>query len=549
MSNRRIASIWFPRLAAEHMLRSDPQLSGSPFAVIHEVKNAQTLFSLSTDASRAGLSTGMGLTDARTLCPDLITRPNRPHKLSLFMAGLRRWAGKYSPWVSYDDPAGLFLDVTGCAHLFGGEEGLLDHISEDCITFRLSHRLGLADTPGAAWAMARYAGRPISAQRSGDAVDQEARATRSRSAKRKIWDKRTTPIDTSKTPRIVPPNRNRQALAPLPVEALRLDPTASDALQKLGIRTIGDMSAMPRGSLARRIGLAPVKRLDQALGAEPEPISPAKPETAFATRLSLPDPIGLYDDLVAGVERLLPPLCLKLKKMDLGIRKLRLTLFRADGTQEAMELGLARPSWDNARIHPLILLKLKDADAGYGVDMMRLEAFQTEPLASYQHTGHVEAAAQASHRNTPAGNAEFDTLLSRFSARIGLEAMTRLAPAESHIPEKTASVNSAVYCPPVEVWPKPQLTRPLILFPPEALRVLTPGKPPSSFKWRRRVFDSISAIGPERIAPEWWLDDPAWRTGSRDYWRITTKSGEKLWLFEALGDPFGQNWFVHGDFG
>lgn len=549
MSQRRILSLWFPRLAAERLLRDAPELAETPLAIVAETGNTQTVASLSALASAKGVRRGMSVADARALCPGLMARAALPHREAMFLASLRRWAGRYSPWVATEGREALALDITGCAHLFGGEEALAARIDADCDMFRLTHRIGIADTPGAAWAVARYAGQPGLADRSGDAIDQEARATRSRASKRGKWQRvEVLPGDIS-APRIAPPGRTRQVLATLPVAALRLPAGAIATLERLGLRTIGDMANMPRAALARRIGMDALRRLDQALGAEPEPISPVRAETHFAMRLSLPEPIGLEADLIAAVDRLLPPLCDKLRKAGRGARRLALTCMRADATHQSFDLGLARPSWDTDHMRPLILLKLRDVDAGYGIDVIRLEASATEPMNATQHKGHLEAATEAKARSDPAGGAAFDILLSRLGARLGLESLTRLAPSESNIPEKTANVMAAAYSDPVDQWPLPRAARPLILFAPEPALPLDDQRPPARFRWRRRILHRMGARGPERIAPEWWLDDPAWRSGPRDYWQVELATGERLWLFEVRGSNATGGWFVHGDFG
>lgn len=549
MKTRRILSLWFPRLAAERLIRLEPSLVDKPLAVVVRSANSDHLASLSETATEMGLRRGMGLSDARAICPDLITRILNTHAQNAFLAALQRWAGRFSPWVATEGDDALIVDITGCAHLFGGEAGLAGELEADCANFRLTHRIGIADTAGTAWAIARYAGQGGQAAHTGDAIDQEARATRSRAAKRSKWERvARAPLATT-TPRIVPPGQTRAALAPLPVAALRLSEEAIATLTRLGLHTIGDVANMPRGAFARRIGLEALRRLDQAQGAEPEPVSPARPAYHFACRLSLPDPIGLEDDILAGLDRLLPPLCAKLKDKARAIRRLRLTAFRADGTHQSIEIGLARPAQDPEHVRPLLALKIPELDAGYGIDVLRLHAHVTEPYTPHQHRGHFEAAAEAQAKVAAGGGIDFDSLLSRLGARIGLEAMTRFAPAQSHIPEKAATIMAAAYSKSVEHWPMPLTPRPLTMFPPEIVTPLDDHRPPKSFRWRRREFRQNSATGPERIAPEWWLDDPAWRSGPRDYWQVETRTGERLWLFEALGNAQSGDWFIQGNFG
>jgi len=292
-----------------------------------------------------------------------------------------------------------------------------------------------------------------------------------------------------------------------------------------------------------------LKRLDQALGLEPEPVTPAGAPLHFAARISLPDPIGLLSDVEAAVDRLLPVLCTRLARQGRGARRVRLQAFCADGRVERVEVGLARASDRADRIRPLLAMKLADIAAGFGIDMLRLEAVETEPLSPVQHRGHVDAGQAVAVR--AATDTALDDLLGKLGTRLGAEAVTRVHPGQSHVPEKAAIVLAAAWSEPAPTpWPKPPGPRPLRLFRPEPVGAdETDPMPPAQFRWRRRDLATRVAVGPERIAPEWWLDDPEWRSGPRDYWRVETEAGERLWLFFAHGGDMSGGWFCHGQFG
>lgn len=549
MSKRRILFLWFPRLAAERALRVARGALEGPLAVVEERGNTQQVAALDAAAEAAGLWVGQPLRDAHALCAGLATRPRDPVGEQAFLAALRRWAGRFSPWVAEAPPDALMLDLTGCAHLFGGEAALLAQAEADCAAMGLSLRAGLADTPGAAWALARFAGQGAGSDRSGDAIDQEARATRSRAGKRRHWTRGgAAPVALAREgggPRIAPPGKTYGALSPLPVAALRLDPEVVAQLNRLGLRRIGDLLGQPRAGLARRFGKGLVHRLDQAMGSAPEPVSPALPPPRFAVRLTLPDPIGLQDDLLAGIDRMLPRLCAALEAAGQGARLLRLEAHRTDSVVEAIEVGLARPAQDPARIRPLLELKLDGIDAGFGIDMLRIEATRTEPLHARQQKA---ATAGRAGREDAACSAALEDLLGRLGARLGMEAITRRHPAASHIPEKTAQVLAAAWSDPARGWPAPPAPRPLLLWPPEPVTAPEAPDLPAGFRWRGRDWVPLAASGPERIAPEWWLDAPAWRSGVRDYWAVTTRQGERLWLFYAHGAALSPGWFCQGRF-
>lgn len=548
---RRILSLWFPRLGADRLLRQMRIDPAQCFAVVATDGPAQVLHSLSVGASAAGLVRGQPLRDALAMCPNLLTRLRNPQAEAAFLSALRRWAGKYSPWVGLAGEEGLSLDITGCAHLFGGEEALLASVDADCEGLGLTVRAGVADTLGASWALARFAGVGTSHHRSGDAVDQEARATRSRAVKRRHWERggAAPQIKTAglEAQRIAPQGQTRSAIGALPLASLRLDPDTVAQLSRLGLRRVSDLINQPRAPLARRFGPGLVLRIDQALGQVPEPISPVALARPFAVRMTLPDPIGLAEDVLAGLDRLLPRLCDTVAKAGRGVRLIRLQAWRTDHTMQWISAGLARATADPERIRPLLAMKVEELDAGHGIDMLRIEAVQTEPVSARQPVGHLEAGQRVADRL--AATAAQDDLLARIGARVGMEQITRWHPASSHIPEKTALTLAAAWSQPAEAWPETPLPRPLLLWRPEP--VMAPDHPrlPARLRWRGRDLTPLEAVGPERIAPEWWLDDPNWRSGVRDYWRVTLEGGERLWLFFAHGGAMSAGWFCQGRFG
>ncbi|MFD3191475.1 Y-family DNA polymerase [Sedimentitalea sp. HM32M-2] len=485
---RRVVSLWFPRLASDRVLRQRP-IEG-PFALTLKQQNANRIYCLNAAATQQGLRRGMPYADARAFCPDLQSHVAAPEQDQQFLHTLRRWATRYCPWVGLEDKDGLVLDITGSAHLFGGEDAMLDDMRTRLLRAGLAVQIGCADTRGAAWALAHYG--------EGVAPSSEALAT----------------------------------LAALPVAALRIEESVSITLQRLGLRSIGDVAGAARAPLTRRFGPGLLLRLDQALGTQPEEISPYADPPHFAVRMTLPEPIGLLSDVLAGTERLLVQLCTKLKTQGVGARSLCMTLRRVDQGQQQVELRLARPLRDPLRILPLFERGLSEVDAGFGIDQLRLAAIQVEALP-VQQISHVSGAEKG----------KLDDLISRLGTRIGLENIQRFLPADSHIPERSFVVASAAYSDPAGSWVSTQL-RPITLFPPEPIAG-TGMRPATRFHWRRMPLTTGRATGPERITPEWWLDDENWRSGLRDYWRVETTQGRRLWMFYTPQNP---GWFVQGEF-
>ena len=633
---KRTLVLWFPHLGAEHALRRAAVPPGAPFAVVEEVQGVQRIASTDAEARAAGLRAGRPLRDALASCGGLLTRPRDRLAEEAAMAALARWAGRFGPWVaSWPDEgeASLALDVTGCAHLWGGEGGLVDAVLRGCAAMEITVRIGLADTPGAAWALARHApddatargatpggaghvvdpraqalrsagavahhvgdasllrragdspeaggappaprgrraeptprglpagpgttartmerpaslgaahdpGSPLGA----DAIDQEAPATRARASRR-------APVPAApeeSRAAVAPPGGTRAALAPLPVAALRIAPETAAGLSRVGLRRIADLLPMPRAALARRYGMAVVRRLDQALGAEPEPISPEPPPPRLSVRLTFPEPVGLEADMLAAIDRLLPALAERLGARGLAARRIRLEARRSEGDACRIEARPARPTADPERIRPLLAVKLGEIEAGFGIDAVRLEALDVEPV---RDAPAERAPIDAGARPPATGSRDlpFVDLVGRIGARLGLEAIWRVQPTESHIPEKTHRTAYVAWSEPQERWPVHGPPRPLLLWPPE---IVSTGAPegstvPPRFRWRGRTLEARVVSEPERIAPEWWLDDPEWRSGTRDYRRIATAQGDALWVFYAHGGRAGPGWFCQGAF-
>ncbi|MEM9764055.1 MAG: DNA polymerase Y family protein [Pseudomonadota bacterium] len=570
---RRIIVVALPHLAAEHRLRREG-LTGltRPFAVAGQEEGALRLVSLNPAAGEAGLSPGMGLSDARAICPGIVTRPATPERLEAFIGALLRWAGRFAPLVGRErdaigfirraaaapvptsgagkrgdttgtqagatlrasaQPGGtraptgpgtagaaLVLDATGCAHLYGGEAAMLEAILAGLGGLGLTARAAIADSKGAAWALAEYGSARLA---------------------------------------IAPPGQNRAAIATLPVAALRLEPAVAEGLAAVGLASIGEMAGVARAQIARRFGVRTVQRLDQALGQEPEPVAPARQIRPVAARLTLAEPIGLTSDVLAGLDRLLEVVAARLTQEGLGARRLRLTARRVDGADVSAEIRLARPMRDPMRLRALMEPKIDTLDAGWGIDALRLAAPETEPMRPAQARA-VDSGSAA----TAEADALAD-LLSRVGNRIGFENVTRFLPAESHIPERAFTEAAAAWSEPGD-WRGAMQPgapgRPLCLFPPEPVIPSGPApaepigaagsllRPPRRFRWRRQVFSLAAAEGPERLAPEWWWDDPAWASGPRDYWRVATAEGPRLWLFHtpAAEAPTARRWHVQGSF-
>jgi protein ImuB len=461
----------------------------------------------------------MPLADALSFLPGLVCAAAEPAEDAAALKRLAEWCGRYSPWTAPDGTDGVRIEITGSAHLWGGETALAANLKTRLDRRGVAGHIAIADTLGAAWAMARYA-------------------------------------EAGRNPIIVPAGAARAALASLPVEALRLDPTTAQGLRRVGLKRIGDLYAIPRDALARRFGQTVAQLLDQAQGSLPEPLSPLGEAPVRRVRLSFAEPIVDPADLMLAAERLIADLVGRFAREGMGVRRLDLAFHRVDSQVERIRLGTARPSRDQRHLAALFKERFDTVDPGLGVEDVILAAFAVEPLPA-------EQIDLFSRRADESGIA---SLLDRLDNRLGPAALSRIELRESHIPER-ASMRVPVASPHPSPPPSPQRKegpaqreggskppRPIRLFePPEPVEAswLLPDDPPFRFTWRRRRHRVTRADGPERIAEEWWRPggsgDP---DALRDYYRVEDEEGRRFWLFRAgfHGGDRPPRWFVHGVF-
>ena len=584
-----------------------PPPEGAAFGLTDRGAHGVTLHALNDAARAAGLFRGQSHADACAILPALISAPTEPARDLGMLKRLALWAERFSPSVAVDARVagheGLLLDMTGGAHLFGGEAGLLAEIRARLAAANIPARLAIADTPAAAWALARF---------------------------------------TASEDVIAPAGQTREVIAGLPVEGLRLEPEAVVLLKRFGLRQIGDLYGLPRAGLARRFrgeaGLRVVERLDQALGVLGEALTPERPAPAYRVWSPFAEP--LMD--VAGVDfhlpRLMRALCVQLAQGGQGARRLSLIGYRVDGRVTAIEAGLSAPS--AAAEHLIRLLRekgLEHLDLGFGIDAMMLSVDKAEVLEARQGTlgaqrtslppsrgegpgmGVVQAIGLADRRQSglqaslvkvspivhPDGAgteprvernaadrpspptlpfppqrgkgsvqsfasedpASLAALIDRLRAKLGEGAVLRPRAVESWIPERSETWAPAGPEAPEATFDLGRERPILLLERPEEVNIPVtelPDGAPRQFTWRRVQRRVVKAEGPERLSPEWWRPtDTLKPVRTRDYYRLEDDQGRRYWLFrEGLHaredlqvDPETQEererhptWWMHGVF-
>jgi protein ImuB len=504
----RILCAWSPDwpIAGWRRRRAAPSASvaHAPFALVETVRGVRRLAAADAAAARLGLSAGQKAADALALVPDLVLADAEPDKDAQALMALAEWCVRFSPAVAADPPDGLFLDVEGLDHLWGGEAALLDDFRRRLAAAGIAVRLAVADTPGAAWALAHF----------------------------------------GEDGTIAPPGGQARLLQPLPPAALRLEPQAAAQIERLGLKSLARILPLPRAPFARRFGAGAMMRLDQALGRAPEALSFRRPPTPWLARLAFAEPISQPEDLARVAEDIAVRLCARLQAAGRGARRYELAFHRLDGRAETRQIGLSRAACDPVRLARLLKPRLETVDPGFGVEAATLAAREVEPLAARQ--GRLDESGEG-------GDADLAPLIDRLANRLGGSRVWTAAAVESHVPELAVAHGPALG--EAGGW-DPEIPRPLRLFrrpyPIEAMAPV-PDDPPIQFRWRGQLHRVRRAEGPERVAQEWWkrpieAADPA---RVRDYYRLEDQEGRRFWVFRAgLYEPdVRPKWWLHGVFG
>ena len=454
-----------------------------PFVLVIAGAGGPRIAALNEAAEAAGLAVGEPLADARAKADVLQVRAVDAAADDAALRRLALWATRYTPtasplcgdfWSEDNGADGVFLDVEGASHLFGGEESLIADLAARLRRFGLSARLAVADTPGAAWAASRFHRSPLL---------------------------------------VLPSGREAAVLADMPIAALRLSSETRTALRRLGLKTVGALIDKPRAPFAARFAAELLRRLDQALGRVDEPLVPIVAPPVYHSLHYLIEPIVTAAAVVARASRLMQNLIHVLIRDDVGARSLRLCLYRVDGAVETIDIGLTAPTRSVAHVARLIELKLEALaameDAGFGFEAVGLAVIHAEPMPARQIELTPSHPSPASGGESGWGNGDraerCAALIDTLRQRLGPASVRRFAPVASHLPER------AEILPPVggddSAWPSPQQARPLLLLPraePAEVTALVPDGPPRRFSWRGTTYDVAGSQGPERIGAEWW---------------------------------------------
>lgn len=498
--SKRFVFIWFRHLLTDWQVRKHPELGTVPFAFTLPSKGREVIIACNEICERSGVYVGMALPDARTMEP-FIQRIEGKDKLSdQLLDALAGYCMRYSPNITVMAPEGLGLDVTGCAHLWGGEAAYLKHIVTSLRSLGYDVRAAMADTIGAAWAVSRYG------------VER--------------------PIIQSGT--------QKDALALLPPAALRLDEAITQRLKRLGLKKICQLYNIPRGHLVRRFGETIALRLSQALGEIPENLVYKPFHEPFVENLMTPEGVATAEGIAAALSNLLEQTCQRLQNEHKGVRYLVFDCFRVDGDVQTVEVGTSKPSQNPVHLFRLFSDKLDKIEPALGIEQFRLTASQTEKVDKVQD----------SLLNDRSGmdETEVKEMVDRLSNRFDPTQVYCFRPLERHWPENSIKAVPFADVPKEAEWRKNPLRPVTLLKRPEPIEVtaLLPDYPPVFFKHKNNMHLVSKADGPERIEQEWWIKGGP----PRDYFKLEDEQGQRFWVFRdgQYSSDKPPSWYLHGYF-
>ncbi|MCE7064585.1 DNA polymerase Y family protein [Dyadobacter sp. CY326] len=496
---QRFAAIWFRHLLTDWVVKERPELEGVEFVLAAPERGRLVVKAISPKAAASGIATGMVLADARALIPALEVIDYKTVKIEELLNELAESCIRYTPVVAVDLPEGLILDITGCAHLWGGERAYFKDMTERMRNAGYDISIAIADTIGTAWAVSRFGNEK----------------------------------------RIIPPSRLLEALLPFPPAALRLEPLIIERMHKLGFYQIKNFIHMPRSVLRRRFGQQLLERIDQALGHAIELIQPVKPVVPYQERLPCMEPIVTATGIQIALQKLLEMLCSRFVKEEKGLRTAIFKGYRVDGKVEQIDIVTNRASHHIAHLFRLFELKIATIEPDLGIELFVLEAPVVEDVDPVQES--------IWHFTGNNDNVHLMELLDRLAGRTGIQAIHRYLPDEHYWPERSVKIADSLLEKPQTSWrvdrPRPVhlLENPLII----RVAAPIPDYAPMLFKYKGKVYNIKRSDGPERIEREWWLEQGL----HRDYFCLEDEDGARYWVFRlGYNGDNNSNWFIHGFF-
>jgi protein ImuB len=497
---KRFVAIWFRYLTTDWLTIRRPALQNIPFVFAAPDHGRMVITAVNPLAEQQHITAGWVAADARALIPSLKVFDAQPALEERLLKALAVWCIRYTPLAAVDIPAGLILDVSGCAHLWGGDQEYITDIHNRLKKSGYTVRLAIADTIGTAWAMARF----------------------------------------GQEKNIIESGEQENALFLLPPAALRISPPVIERLQKLGFYQLGNFIHLKRSALHRRFGEELLLKIDQALGYREEMIQPVQPVMVYQERLPCLDAIVTATGIEIALKRLLEILCTRLAKEEKGLRTAVFKYYRLDGITGQLAIGTHHASHNSHHLFKLFESRVDTIEPGLGIELFVLEAPTIENVPAWQQK--FWAGSCGVEDNTLAA------LLDRLANRLGASGIHRYLPDEHYWPERSIKLAAALTEKPGTEWQVDRARPAQLLAKPEPIEVTAPvpDYPPMLFRYKGRLHTIKKADGPERIEREWWLEEGP----HRDYYQVEDEQGQRYWLFRSGHYTVDktQQWFIHGFF-
>lgn len=491
-------------LRRERLRGSAPR--AEPFLLVHTVQQRPVVAACCARAQGAGVRRGMRVADARALikCGAVRIEALRPQQDAACLESLARWAMRFTPTVAVDGAEGLLLDITGCHRLFGGVGRLTERLARGLDRRGIGWRIAAAPTFGAAWGLARFGPERLC---------------------------------------IIESNGWTEALATLPVAALRIAPETVQALAEVGLERVGQLITLPRSTLPSRFGPDLLARLDQALGRMYERIEPVRAWQPPTAQRALDGPTRDLEVLSVVVRELLGALAQQLESRGQGARRLEAVFDRSDVGPLTVAVMLGRPSREVKHLWSLLWPRMERMQMGFGIECVTVRATRVGIVRGRQSSRWMSDPDQGRW------SAEFDELCDALVNRLGPAGVQQAHLVDTHIPERAWAMTTVRQGGAIMGPASLDSDRPLVmLHPPEPVASIAGAgdAPPWRLTWRGQDFTVIASIGPERIAEAWWAGSggPApGQAAARDYFKVQEQSGRWLWVYRRTGTA---HWFIHG---
>ena len=496
---KRYLSIWLRYLTTDWLCLQKPELKLQPIVFAASVHNRKVVSSMNAIAEAGGVQINMPTADAMAIVPGLVVVDDKPERNLKLLKGIGEWCVRYAPIVSLDPPEGLILDISGCAHLWNGEQGYLKEVLNRLKSKGYYARAAIADTVGTSWAVSRY----------------------------------------GKLRAIIGEGEQTEALLSLHPASLRIEPVVLQRLQKLGLNQVHSFISMPRSVLRRRFGDNLLLRLAQAVGQVEELIEPIQVQQPYMERLPCLDPIRTAVGIEIAMKLLLEKICNRLLQEGKGLRTAKLICYRVDGKVVEASIGTNAASNSIDHLFNLFQLKISSIAPALGIELFVLEASKVEELELPQ-----EVLWKA---NEGLDDQKVTELLDRLTVKVGAKIVQRYLPDEHYWPERSTRQAISIHEQPKIDWQStPRPTQLLSKPEPIQVSVPVPDYPPMLFRYKGITHNIRKADGPERIEREWWIEEGE----HRDYYQVEDELGQRYWVFRSghYRNDNSQQWFIHGYF-